>query len=133
MDWGDKGTPKAMSVAFRTFLLQALTIPTDEAEPDAQVYERDRGQTEPDPAPRLATGDSPASQGLQRTLAIKLGDFGLKTRADRLAFCSGMVARELVSSAELSTAEARQILETVQADMAEGKLYEPAPDAPDAG
>lgn len=42
MDFGDKGTPKAMSVAFRTFLLQALCIPTHEPDPDAQTYERDR-------------------------------------------------------------------------------------------
>ena len=31
-DAGDKATSKAMSVAYRTFLLQALTIPTDEAQ-----------------------------------------------------------------------------------------------------
>lgn len=35
MDSGDKATPKAMSVAFRTALLQALCIPTDEPDPDA--------------------------------------------------------------------------------------------------
>lgn len=40
MDVGDKGTPKAMSVAYRTVLLQALTIPTDDPDPDAHTYER---------------------------------------------------------------------------------------------
>lgn len=40
MDFGDKGAAKAMSVAFRIALLQALCIPTDEVEPDAQTYER---------------------------------------------------------------------------------------------
>jgi hypothetical protein len=40
MDFGDKGAPKAMSVAYRIALLQALCIPTDEPEPDAQSYER---------------------------------------------------------------------------------------------
>lgn len=39
-DSGDKATPKAMSVAFRTALLQALTLPTDEPDPDASTYER---------------------------------------------------------------------------------------------
>lgn len=39
-DAGDKATPKAMSVAYRTFLLQALTLPTDERDPDADSYER---------------------------------------------------------------------------------------------
>ncbi|GAP78542.1 phage protein [Brachybacterium sp. SW0106-09] len=37
-DMGDKSVPKAMSVAFRTYLLQALTLPTDEPDPDAQSY-----------------------------------------------------------------------------------------------
>lgn len=39
-DTGDKAVSKAMSVAFRTALLQALAIPTREQEPDAQTYER---------------------------------------------------------------------------------------------
>jgi ERF superfamily len=47
MDSGDKGTPKAMSVALRTGLLQGLCIPTDEPDPDSQSYERAR---EPQPA-----------------------------------------------------------------------------------
>ena len=40
MDSGDKAYPKAMSVAFRTALLQALALPTDEPDPDASTYER---------------------------------------------------------------------------------------------
>jgi len=40
MDSGDKATAKAMSVAFRTALLQALCLPTDESDPDADSYER---------------------------------------------------------------------------------------------
>lgn len=40
MDIGDKGTPKAMSVAFRTALLQALCLPTNEPDPDHDTYER---------------------------------------------------------------------------------------------
>lgn len=39
-DSGDKAVPKAMSVAFRTVLLQALCIPTGDPEPDATVHER---------------------------------------------------------------------------------------------
>lgn len=39
-DSGDKATPKAMSVALRTALLQSLMLPTDDPEPDAQSYER---------------------------------------------------------------------------------------------
>jgi hypothetical protein len=40
MDSGDKATAKAMSVAFRTALLQSLSLPTDEIDPDAHSYER---------------------------------------------------------------------------------------------
>jgi hypothetical protein len=43
MDSGDKAVPKAMSVAFRTALLQALALPTDEPDPDAATYERSAG------------------------------------------------------------------------------------------
>jgi len=40
MDSGDKATSKAMSVAYRTALIQALTLPTDEPDPDEFSYER---------------------------------------------------------------------------------------------
>lgn len=46
-DAGDKATPKAMSVAFRTFLLQSLCLPTDERDPDMEQHER---AAEPTPA-----------------------------------------------------------------------------------
>jgi len=39
-DSGDKASPKAHSVAYRTVLLQALCIPTDDPDPDSQVHER---------------------------------------------------------------------------------------------
>jgi hypothetical protein len=40
MDSGDKATAKAMSVAYRTALLQVLCLPTDEPDPDHDTYER---------------------------------------------------------------------------------------------
>lgn len=39
-DTADKATAKAMSVAFRTVLLQVLALPTDEVDPDAEHIER---------------------------------------------------------------------------------------------
>lgn len=39
-DTGDKAMPKAMSVAFRTALIQALALPTDEPDPDSFTYTR---------------------------------------------------------------------------------------------
>lgn len=38
-DLGDKATAKAMSVAYRTALLQAFTLPTQETDPDEESYE----------------------------------------------------------------------------------------------
>jgi len=38
-DSGDKATPKAMSVAYRTALIQALSLPTDEPDPDMESYD----------------------------------------------------------------------------------------------
>lgn len=38
-DSGDKAVAKAMSVAYRTALIQALSLPTDEPDPDMDTYE----------------------------------------------------------------------------------------------
>ena len=71
MDFGDKAIAKAMSVAYRTFLLQALTIPTDEPDPDGESYERG--------APSGTGGSQrntpiPAEQGVpKRTAAEQCG------------------------------------------------------------
>src|SRR5690625_4351727 len=54
MDWGDKATAKAHSVAYRTALLQVLCIPTDEKDPDEDSYERDTTQK-----PRKPAQDAP--------------------------------------------------------------------------
>jgi hypothetical protein len=45
-DSGDKGTAKAMSVAYRIMLLQSLTLPTDDDDPDAVTHERSTSQAE---------------------------------------------------------------------------------------
>jgi len=39
-DSGDKGTAKAMSVAYRIALIQLLALPTTEPDPDESSYER---------------------------------------------------------------------------------------------
>jgi hypothetical protein len=49
LDTSDKGTAKAMSVAYRILWLQALCIPTDDPDPDASHLERTG--TGPMPAP----------------------------------------------------------------------------------
>lgn len=55
MDMGDKAIAKAHSVAYRTFLLQALTIPTDDPDPDESTYER---------APSQGNRGLPTEQGV---------------------------------------------------------------------
>ena len=44
-DYGDKATPKCMSVAFRTCLLQTFALPTQDTDPDAETF--DRAPSEP--------------------------------------------------------------------------------------
>lgn len=46
-DSGDKCISKAMSVAFRTVLIQALALPTNEPDPDSVSYERAPATVEP--------------------------------------------------------------------------------------
>lgn len=77
MDFGDKAIAKAMSVAYRTFLLQALTIPTDEPDPDSESYERGVpngiGASQENRAPQQNT-PLPAGQGVpKRTAAEQCG------------------------------------------------------------
>ena len=56
-DSGDKATAKAMSVALRTALLQALALPTQDTDPDAESPQGTVGQPVPHGAPR--SGPSP--------------------------------------------------------------------------
>jgi hypothetical protein len=56
MDSGDKATAKAMSVAYRTALLQTLCLPTDDVDPDAETYVRS------EPAPRTQPRSAPAER-----------------------------------------------------------------------
>ena len=73
LDAGDKATPKAMSVAYRTALLQALTIPTDDPDPDASVYQRER------PQPAAMPSDLDVQKG--RVWRLALGRWGSKDEA----------------------------------------------------
>jgi len=85
MDSGDKATAKAMSVAFRTALLQTLCLPTDDADPDTFTYERTTvkdvvakhvasqpAQTAPaKPAVKLGSKALPAPERIAPTAAVK--------------------------------------------------------------
>ena len=64
-DSGDKAVPKAMSVAFRIALLQALALPTDEPDPDSESYEAAPVQNAPQQAPAAQQVPTP-EQALQQ-------------------------------------------------------------------
>lgn len=53
-DSGDKATAKAMSVAFRTALLQTFALPTQESDPDEDAYaaQQQRGRQQPQAQPQ---------------------------------------------------------------------------------
>lgn len=54
MDSGDKAVSKAHSVSYRTFLIQALCLPTDEPDPDQETYQRSEARP---PAPAMPPVD----------------------------------------------------------------------------
>lgn len=64
-DSGDKATAKAMSVAFRTALLQALALPTTDTDPDAESPQGTVGQPIQNAAPQAGpTPQEAAEQAL---------------------------------------------------------------------
>lgn len=65
-DTGDKATSKAMSVAYRTALIQVLAIATGDPDPDEETYERGAPQAA-QPPQRTAGGNAVAD------VAQKLG------------------------------------------------------------
>ncbi|QFG14300.1 ERF family ssDNA binding protein [Mycobacterium phage Tourach] len=70
-DAGDKAITKAESVALRTFLLQALMLPTDDPDPDGDSHERATPATAARAQPPAPVGnaDSAAARGKLRELA----------------------------------------------------------------
>jgi ERF superfamily len=85
MDSGDKAVAKAMSVAYRTALLQVLNLPTDEKDPDESIYERSAKPSQEEQSPRPVSGrarpdpalSARASQGVPKT-AQELADTAWK-------------------------------------------------------
>lgn len=69
-DSGDKAMPKAHSVAYRTLLLQALCIPTDEPDPDSTSHERAGSQQKEAAAGSAAAGGREPSNEEQLTAEL---------------------------------------------------------------
>lgn len=72
-DHGDKATPKAMSVAFRIALLQALALPTDEADPDEHTYE----QAAAPPEHTTSTTPSPEAAPMLERIRVLAAETGI--------------------------------------------------------
>lgn len=100
-DSGDKATPKAMSVAFRTALLQALCLPTDEPDPDSQTYEQAR--------PGPMTKDQFAKMG---TAFGALGMSGPENADSRAALFADVLGRE-TKGGDITEMEADVILKAL--------------------
>lgn len=79
LDSSDKGTAKATSVAYRTFLLQALTIPTHEPDPDE--YRPERSDARPE-SPFISADNADAlrqrcdERGVDVAEVVRLGTDG---------------------------------------------------------
>lgn len=114
MDSGDKATAKAMSVAFRTCLLQTLCLPTDEPDPDFMSYERSGPAIAA--SPRTPTGTTKSSApahgvALSKSQQIwvmkqasKIGDAGA------LAAVSNILGRTIDNLDSVTSDEARVLL-----------------------
>jgi hypothetical protein len=130
-DSGDKATAKAMSVAFRTALLQTLCLPTDETDPDAQSYERANHPTNHTPAPRrpsapvkepgeaapvIPIGDGQITQPQIGTIKKLVRECNLESAKD---VASNVTGRTITSATDLTKAEAsaviKQLLEMKEA------------------
>lgn len=107
-DSGDKAAPKAMSVAFRTALLQTLALPTDEPDPDSHTYERQQAAAEA--APKINDAQS-------KRLHTLLGDLGLADRDKKLKLATWHAGREIATTGDLTSREAKAFI-----DYLEGRL-----------
>ena len=107
-DSGDKAAPKAMSVAFRTALLQTLALPTDEPDPDSHTYERQQAAEEA--APKISDAQS-------KKLHALLGDLKLTDRDKKLKLATWHTGREITTTGDLTSREAKGFI-----DYLEGRL-----------
>lgn len=126
-DSGDKATAKAMSVAFRTCLLQTLCLPTDETDPDAQSYERSAHPTTHKPVQRVAqndrepgeaapvvpiTGGKLASEKQVGMVKKYIRELGFD-QATAKNFISATIQREVSSTSELTMQEASTVIQSL--------------------
>lgn len=122
MDSGDKGSAKAMSVAYRTLLLQALTIPTDEPDPDSVTHERayvprqsnrPESTTPPPPDQTSETGEAMTARTRGRLFAL-FTERGIEDRDTQIRGIGVVIGRDVESRADLTEAEARRVIASLE-------------------
>lgn len=117
-DNGDKAAPKAMSVAFRTALLQALALPTDDPDPDSHTYEREhsphREQPSRQSAGRPQAGPGPISPKQLGLLQVSLKEANVTDRDEALALYAEVTGRTVDSSKSLTRKEASAVIDALK-------------------
>lgn len=104
-DAGDKATPKAMSVAYRTMLLQTLCLPTGEVDPDAQTYKR---------SAQPASGVRRMWALLKETHPQPEGESDDVYKALIRAYLSDVIGREVTSTKDLTPVEVSKVIEELK-------------------
>lgn len=138
IDYGDKGVSKAMSVALRTALIQALALPTGDPEPDTQTYQR---ATEPPPRresaykrgsaeDKPAGGDGKITAAQLKKLHACLNDYGITDRDAGLAYYADVIGHDVTSSKDLTVAEASKVIQRLVDELGQGQDVTP-PDPSD--
>lgn len=130
-DSGDKATPKAMSVAFRTAILQALALPTDEVDPDSQTYEQARrpaATVAPDETqtvrmsrqPQVVASGHADGNAISQAQIGKMGammrEHGITERAAALHYINTLLqgrATPVASRSDLSKTEASTVIDAL--------------------
>lgn len=113
-DSGDKATAKAMSVAFRTALLQALCLPTDEIDPDAESYERSPKKTSApqSSAPSKQVAPKPAlSPAHQKWITDQIEK--KHQGEDVIVFVGDVINRTIKSLDEVTDEEGQRIVQVL--------------------
>ena len=118
---GDKAAPKAMSVAFRTALLQTLALPTDEPDPDAHTFERQQ-------VTRPQASGSKATKAQIAKIHVSLSELTwppawdeLDERTKKLKLATIATGREITSTADLTAAEAGDFITYIATRIADQK------------
>jgi hypothetical protein len=107
MDSGDKATAKAMSVAYRIALLQALNLPTSDPDPDTQSYERSPAQArQADAAPPNLEDEALIEAWAAKIDAIATPDDGVTADGE---------LREVFRQGRMNSATANAIRKAIQA------------------